>query len=140
MRAGRRVVVLMLAGVTAILAPGGRAAAEAPNACQADVQKFCSTVQGGGGRILICLQEHVKELSPDCQKQLDSARRHTQMRHLAHPNAGPWVAPCTGDIQKLCREIPAGAGRIAQCLAQHQSDLSDGCKAAFSGAGSGSGK
>lgn len=37
-------------------------------ACQADYQKFCSGVEQGGGRIIKCLNEHLSDLTPQCQK------------------------------------------------------------------------
>jgi len=37
-------------------------------ACQADFEKYCPGVRPGGGRIMECLAEHLKELTPECQK------------------------------------------------------------------------
>ncbi|RJG46104.1 MULTISPECIES: cysteine rich repeat-containing protein [unclassified Mesorhizobium] len=36
-------------------------------ACQADFEKFCPSVQPGGGRIIECLAEHLNDLTPQCQ-------------------------------------------------------------------------
>lgn len=36
-------------------------------ACKGDVQKFCTDVQPGGGRVINCLKEHAAELSPGCK-------------------------------------------------------------------------
>jgi len=47
-------------------------------ACGADVQKFCSGVQPGGGRIVECMKGYVRELSPGC---LAAARAEIQARH-----------------------------------------------------------
>ncbi len=44
--------------------------AEAEQPCRPDVQKLCSGVQPGGGRIVACLKQHESELSPQCQKQV----------------------------------------------------------------------
>src|SRR5581483_8620429 len=35
---------------------------------------------------------------------------------------------CKQDVQKLCANVQPGEGRIAQCMKQHQSELSDACK------------
>jgi len=36
---------------------------------------------------------------------------------------------CAGDIDKFCRGVQQGEGRIAKCMAQHKEELSPGCKA-----------
>ena len=49
----------------------GVALAQTPSemaACKADYEKFCSGVAQGGGRIVKCLNEHMSDLTPDCQK------------------------------------------------------------------------
>ena len=35
---------------------------------------------------------------------------------------------CRADVQKLCKGIQPGGGRIAACLKQHESEVSPGCK------------
>lgn len=44
-------------------------------ACRPDVEKFCSGVEPGGGRIIECLREHKAQLSPDCAKMFEAAGR-----------------------------------------------------------------
>ncbi len=36
--------------------------------------------------------------------------------------------PCAGDVQKFCKDVQPGAGRIAGCLKEHEADLSRACK------------
>ncbi len=36
--------------------------------------------------------------------------------------------PCAGDVQKFCKDVQPGGGRIARCLKEHESDLSPACK------------
>ena len=47
----------------------GTAAAQTPvsprRACAPDIEKFCSGVQPGGGRIMACMKAHAADLSPD---------------------------------------------------------------------------
>lgn len=40
-------------------------------ACGDDVKRFCEGVKPGEGRIVQCLEEHAKDLSPDCSKILE---------------------------------------------------------------------
>jgi len=41
-------------------------------ACKADVEKYCSDVQRGGGRIGECLNKQHDQLSEACQKVFDA--------------------------------------------------------------------
>jgi hypothetical protein len=36
--------------------------------------------------------------------------------------------PCADDVQKFCKDVQPGAGRIARCLKEHENDLSLACK------------
>jgi hypothetical protein len=53
--------------------PSQQAVAEARAACDSDIQKFCSTVQPGGGRILACLKEHKDQVSDGCKQAVTKA-------------------------------------------------------------------
>jgi len=50
-------------------------AREAHQACEADARKFCKDVKPGEGRIVKCLKEHEKDLSPDCKAQMSGPKR-----------------------------------------------------------------
>ena len=45
-----------------------------------------------------------------------------QAEENEHPGA------CRADIQKLCKGVQPGGGRIAACLKQHESEISPGCR------------
>jgi hypothetical protein len=56
-------------------------------------------------------------------------------------SAGPALAveraaaqACRADFKKLCSGVKPGDGRGAQCLKQHESEVSDGCKTAMASA------
>ena len=66
--------LLVASPVVAQTTPG-----QAPiSACQGDVKRFCSTVQPGEGRIVKCLREHARELSPECRQAARAARQSGQ--------------------------------------------------------------
>ena len=37
--------------------------------------------------------------------------------------------PCKADVEKLCPGVQLGGGRIAACLKEHRSEVSEACKA-----------
>ncbi len=60
-------------------------------ACQPDVQSFCSDVTPGHGAIIKCLRQHKGELSQTCKEQLHKLRRWRHHHHT--PTAAPDSAP-----------------------------------------------
>jgi Cysteine rich repeat len=36
--------------------------------------------------------------------------------------------PCAGDVEKFCKGVKPGGGRILRCLKEHDADLSAACK------------
>jgi hypothetical protein len=91
--------------------------AEETHPCIEDIAKLCKDVTPGGGRVTTCLKKHEEELSSLCkdklqelQKRLDEAKR-----------------ACTNDIEKFCKGVEPGQGRIARCLEEHHPALSPTC-------------
>jgi len=50
----------------------------AHEACADDVQKFCTEVKPGGGRVMKCLKQNEKGLSPECREKLGAAGKRAQ--------------------------------------------------------------
>jgi hypothetical protein len=38
---------------------------------------------------------------------------------------------CRPDVERFCKDVPPGGGRIRQCLKAHRAELSDVCKSAI---------
>ena len=87
--------------------------------CADDVAKFCQGVKGGRGKIMQCLKEHQTELSSQCQTRVQTMEM--RMKEIGDV--------CQNDVQQFCKDINPGGGRLAQCLKQHESELSSTCKA-----------
>jgi len=87
-------------------------------ACKADVEKFCSDVNGGRRAVGECLHDHQSDLSSECQAKLEKFAHHKE-RFMA----------CRDDVKKLCGDVEHD--QIKDCLQNHESEVSDGCRAAM---------
>lgn len=85
--------------------------------CTEDLARFCKDVKPGGGRILACLKNHENELSTDCRDKLQAVRKKLEEAKQI----------CASDIEKFCKGVEQGEGRIAKCLEKHTEDLSPAC-------------
>ncbi len=85
--------------------------------CAEDLASFCKDVKPGGGRIISCLMKHEGKLSPVCKNKLQELREKIDEVKQA----------CTADIEKFCRGIEPGEGRIARCFEEHAPELSPAC-------------
>ena len=52
-------------------------ATEVHQACVDDVHKFCGDVTPGKGRVARCLKEHASQLSPECKKESEEAKKRS---------------------------------------------------------------
>lgn len=87
-------------------------------ACRDDVKKLCGDDQYSRDGIAACLEQHASELSPECQKRYTKMKARIEAFHQA----------CGADAQKLCATADKGR-KTFRCLHDHESDLSQGCKA-----------
>jgi hypothetical protein len=85
--------------------------------CLADIQKLCSNVPEGGGKVQACLKSHEGDLSKGCKDHVDKLRATAQ--RLA--------AVCVWDIERFCADVVPGGGRIAACLQTNKDQLSPTC-------------
>ena len=136
--------------------PSSAQVAAIRSACRSDYRQNCAGVPTGGAAALSCLEKNKANLSPNCQKAV-SAASGTAAPALggapadaatASPEAAPaaTAAPalvlrpmrprevvfvlrsaCGQDVRALCAGVPAGGGRIIQCLATQAASLSPAC-------------
>lgn len=85
--------------------------------CEEDIEQFCKDVRPGGGRILSCLKKHEGELTPVCKNKLQEVQKRLEDAKRI----------CVNDIEKFCKGVQEGEGRIAKCLGEHTSELSSEC-------------
>ena len=94
---------------------------EGRGACKADIEKFCKDIKPGGGRIWVCLESNGDRLSKECANHMALGREKSREFRQA----------CKGDVEKFCKGIVAGKGRIVSCLKSHEAELSNACAAVF---------
>lgn len=95
--------------------------------CKADKDKYCSSVTPGEGRLLHCALAHEDKLGKTCFNSLFDAV--AELKGVV-TNLQLAVEDCRGDADKFCADIDIGEGRLAQCLIDNKSELSDGCSEA----------
>jgi len=93
-------------------------------ACSADVQKYCSSVTPGEGRLILCMQAHEDKVSASCDFAIFEASRNLH-RFLDRIELVADV--CWNDIEKHCANLTPGEGQIAQCLQSKKASLSRAC-------------
>ncbi len=89
--------------------------------CKADIDKFCKGVKPGAGRIWTCLRSNEDRLSEACRARIAQVQEKGKEFRQA----------CQGDVQKFCKEVPPGKGRIVSCLKSHEAELSNPCRIFF---------
>ncbi len=112
---------LALSGFMALLGARAIAATAPPDEqrpCMEELEKFCKEVSPGEGRIIKCLQEHDRDLSPVCRDKVQSVLNRLEEAKQA----------CAPDIGKFCPDVVPGGGRLIKCLAPHLEELTPACK------------
>ena len=102
------------------------------NGCKMEIEKYCSQVTPGQGRILACLYAHEDKLSAKCEYALYDAASQLE-RAVA---ALSYVAnECNEDLDKFCESIEPGKERLLDCLDKHDKQVSKRCKQAIKDVG-----
>jgi Cysteine rich repeat len=143
------------AASTAAKKPSSTQIAAIRSACRSDYQRVCAGVPTGGSAALQCLEKNKSKLSGNCEKAVSAASGGAATpagapaaAASASPAAVPAAAPapalvlrpmrpreilfvlrsaCGGDVRALCAGVPAGGGRIIECLATQSASLSPAC-------------
>ena len=124
-------LAVLLLGFTGVNAGQGLVETVA-NGCKIEIEKYCSQVTPGQGRILACLYAHEDKLSAKCEYALYDAAAQLE-RAVA---ALSYVAnECNEDLDKYCESIEPGKGRLLECLDKHDKQVSKRCKQAIKDVG-----
>jgi hypothetical protein len=126
------VSTFFLAGIAALFgnaisfaADLDKLAATAKKDCQPDIQKLCSDVTPGEGRIVECLSSKSDKVSSQCMKGVNALSAEVKSRF--EKIAGRFNDACSQDVARWCGRVPAGQGRLLSCLSGRRDDLSQKC-------------
>ena len=98
------------------------------SACESDLEKYCSQVTPGNGRLLHCMAAHEDKISGQCEYAFYQAA--TLLEQLSV--AVNYVAQeCKTDIETHCSDIEIGDGKILACLAEHNEEIGESCRKAI---------
>jgi hypothetical protein len=109
----RTLLTVVSAGV---LLPVG--AARADSACLADAKRFCGQIPIGEGRVLTCLQARWKDLSGQCQREIQEIQARAREINSA----------CANDVWQFCANVAPGGDRVRVCLWSNWDNLSSTCR------------
>lgn len=130
-----RVFVPSMLALLSIALTAGVAAAEEDvvtqvlQACQPEIEAYCSQVTGGDGHLLACFYAHEDKLSGSCNWALYQAS--AALEELV--SAIAYVASqCEADLLEFCGEVQMGEGRVGVCLLEHEEEVSPDCRKAMS--------
>jgi hypothetical protein len=110
-------VLLATVGAGAALAQGNASTPAPQRPCAADVARLCPNAQGRAD-VHACLQQNADQVSAECKARIDQVRQKFQAAREA----------CQPDVAKFCVDVQPGGHRIAACLRQHASELSEACQ------------
>ncbi len=97
------------------------------NGCKTELEKYCSNVTPGEGRMLACLYAYEDKLSGRCEYALYDAASRLERAVAALSYA---VNECSGDLKQYCSGVVSGEGRLLECLQKNDDKVSNRCKQA----------
>lgn len=103
-----------------LLAVGGESVlGEQPGAgkCRADVEKYCSGMEPGDGRVMQCLHENREELSTECREVLERREKLYE----------GFQANCSADAKQFCGDA-LGGKELRACMKENLEHLSPECR------------
>jgi len=96
--------------------PTGQAQAELAQACTAPAERLCPGTSGVAA--LDCMRLRYADVPPACQDAMWAAQeKYDQFKSI-----------CAGDLDRWCKEVRRGEGRLIACLRSRASQLAPLCR------------
>jgi hypothetical protein len=110
----------MRTALAAVLLAATTLAARADDPCAAETLALCNKAVGTNA-VLGCLRSNQEKLTPACQANVADYTAIAQQ----------YGEDCQADVQKVCANVPPGQGRLARCLVENISFVSQSCQDAI---------
>lgn len=128
------ILALLLALVAGGIAPAP-ARADLMATCAPDIQKNCSAIDRGRGRITACLAAYSGKISAACRTEVQSAVNgpltpRDVRAMLGGGFSAPLPAACTSAAASFCPGVPGGDGRVFACLYANSNRVDKACNTA----------
>ncbi len=99
------------------------------DACENDIENYCSQVTPGNGRLLHCMAAHEDKISSQCVYAFYQAASVLEQLSVA---IAYLAQECETEIETLCSDVEIGEGRLLACLDENEEDVGQSCKTAIS--------
>ena len=98
------------------------------NACESDIQNYCSQVTPGEGRLMYCMAAHEDKISGQCEYAFYQAASLLEQLSAA---ISYFAQECETEIEALCSDVEVGEGRLLACLDEKEEEVGESCKTAI---------
>jgi hypothetical protein len=89
--------------------------------CRSDIDRLCSEVKPGGGRVVACLMRQQDDASTECRSELERVES-------ASDKISTMREACRSDLERLCAGVPFETGPLIDCLRTNRDALSEACR------------
>ena len=110
--------ILFTCGLAVPVALAQSAPSTASQPCRADIARLCPDAKDRAS-VRACMKDKADQVSAECKAKWAQVKERAEAAYEA----------CKPDVEKFCSDVKPGEGRVMVCLRQHESELSDACKA-----------
>lgn len=96
--------------------------------CANELKTYCKGVLLGEGRVAACLYAYEDKLSTQCAV---AVYRGVDDFFAANANLRYYAKQCSADLLQYCSKVPAGEGRLYECIKKNKATLTDTCRDAL---------
>jgi len=132
----KKVILVAIVGVFLLSVPTTWAEedviANVMEACQPEIEAYCSQVTPGEGRLLACFYAHGDKISGRCEFALYEGAAALEQFAAALTHV---ATECYDGLMKFCGEVEMGEGRVGTCLLEHKAEVTETCAQAIDDVG-----